>query len=77
MRRPGTASIFALILGIAQACRTSADVTRSRVSIPHGRMMRLSDSSNRRLGLDRSWVGTIKESYSRNGKSAYSYDQNH
>ena len=59
LRRPGTASAFTPSLGKVHEWRTSAAVINSRVSIPHGRTIRLSTSSNRKSPGSRSSVGVI------------------
>lgn len=58
-RRPGMASAFTAMLGIVHEWRTSAAVIRIRVSMLHGKTIRLSTSSSRKSPGVRSVVGVI------------------
>lgn len=75
--RPGTASAFTPIEGIAHEWITSAAVIKIRVWVFIGNTVRLSTSRRRNEFSSSSVVGTMYALKSIFWKSEYSYDQNH
>lgn len=67
--RPGQASTLTPILGSAQECRTSPEVTTNRKNWLPGTTTRLSTSNNRKSPKESSPVGIINLSNSTLGKS--------
>jgi hypothetical protein len=60
--RPGLASSFTPIEGIAHACKTSAEVTKTRQPDKIGRDTKLSTSNRRMVPFSKSLSSTINES---------------
>jgi len=68
-KRPGQASTFKPILGNAQECKTSPEVTTNRKNWFPGTTTRLSTSNKRKPPKESSLVGTMKLSNSTLEKS--------
>jgi len=72
LSRPGTASTFTPIEGMAHECKTSAAVISTRIWDCVGSTVRLSTSRRRKPSISRSVVGIMYESNSILLKSEYS-----
>jgi len=72
LSRPGVASAFSPMAGMAHEWSTSAAVIKTRMSVLIGKITRLSTSNRRKLFFFISLIGIMYESNSVGTKSEYS-----